>query len=200
MLHRLGAVVLSLISLSACWADEGPDDLRYDIVAYPGWQVIVFYDHANSLSGFPDSSLGRSRNSGWDSSMAGSSNRNFQRLQDDPTGIRFNVIWYEVSTKQAYQTQLHVDARELGHDTISPEAGLLIMRIARGGDIQAVTYDHVSEKGSSVQTVLTQQCAEPISISDPEMLAEIDRLLADPIIKSANSKPLDAEKVPSSCD
>ena len=198
MLHKLAAALCSTLFLTACWANDGPDDLRYSIASYPGWNIISFHDYPNSISDTPNLSLGKWMNDGWNTNLGSDTAQDYRRLEENRTDIRFNLLWYEVDTGNSYQAKIKVDSRDLGNDHINPEAGLLVLRIAKAGEIQAVTYDTRRDPTGKNPIILAEECGRPISITGSEAKVEIERILGE--TSSGKYHRIDGDKVPSSCE
>ena len=194
--YAVAALLLAGL-LYAFWPDDGPDDLRYSTTSYLGWNVIIFSDYPNSISEEPYSELGLPVGSGWDTTVGSNIVRNFRRQEGNPAEIRFNLIWYEIETMQAYQATIKIDARDLKLDTITKGAGLLIIRVARAGEVQAVTYKNPVNPRNAKPIILTRECGKSINIGNPEMLSNIKRLLDD--LSSINAYRVDPDSVPSMC-
>jgi hypothetical protein len=194
---------IMLASTSGCKADEGFDDIMYDVKAIDGWPLIAFTYSPNIPS--PSAkyqTYGWARNSGYNNRDSGSPTRNIKADQQDPMKIKFQLTWYEIATKNAYSAEVSIDRRQLKPDPIQSEFGVIIFRIAGNGDLQAVTYDekYPPQHPRSAPIILEQACGEKINITDSNQLSELERLLSDPLIAEGMSYHANSEDIPSRCE
>jgi len=199
---RNATFTVFLLICSACRADDGFNSIRYSVKSYQWWPVIVFLESPNVPHNRALHPFSMIRNAGYDSIDASIPARNLEILPNDSSMIKFNITWHETITKKTFGAQVEINKNDLKKDPIQPEFGILIFRIAGGGDVQAVTYDttYPPSSTSPPPIVLSQVCGKIINQLDSEKAIELERMLNDPQIMEGpalNTKP---EDVPSNCE
>lgn len=175
-IFKLGLIAILSLVAASCRADDVPKYIRYDLVAYDFWPVFIFYRTTNHRHGASNQYKLAASNGGWISSVGSAPIRNSSNRDDQFDSLEFDFIWREEETQRVYQARIEVALSDLKPDPISPEMGTLIFRFARGGDLQAVTYEPSMQPGAVPPIEIAHVCGSRTEISDQVKMQEMDRL------------------------
>lgn len=202
ILTHIVLIAFLLVPVSACRADEGFKNIRYDVKSYQWWPVVALVDIKNKTGGgYHNNGYPLLRNSGYNEWLSTSPVRDIQPLDGNPsTLLKFKVTWYEVVTKRIYNVEIDIDSKSLKPDPIRSNEGLLILRIARGGDIQIVTYSGDYPRQETKLVFLQAFCGSLVNNVPSDVLNKINKILDQPLAQEAISNPATPSEIPSSCE
>lgn len=184
---------------ASCRADDSVKDIRYDLVAYDSWPVFVFYRVTDPRNDLANPYIFSASNGGWDNNFGSSSIKHAGHNDDLSDSVEFDFIWREEDSHRTYQALVEISLRDLKPDPFSPEMGTLIFRFARGGDLQAVTYEPSIQPGAFPAIEVAHVCGSRTEISDPIKLREMERL-SEHWKSDGMNYSIAPESVPSRCE